>query len=198
MSTSNAPVNAGIPGSPSAGEPVVYLAVGTLRRSHGIRGDILMDVMTDFPDRLKPGSYLYMGDKKQPMKITRRRSHNDGLILGFEGINNAEQTAKYRAQTVYVPAQDRPTLPEGEYYHHQVLGMTVVDEAGKVLGVLSEIIETGANDVYVVTNPDGPIREVLIPALKQVLLDINLETKIMRVHLLPGLVDDVDNNESDE
>jgi 16S rRNA processing protein RimM len=190
MSTSKVPANAGNPGSPSAGGPVVYLAVGTLRRSHGIRGDILMDVMTDFPDRLKPGTYLYAGDKKQPLKITRRRPHNDGLILGFEGINNAEQTAKYRAQTVYVFAEDRPALPEGEYYHHQVLGLTVVDEAGVVLGTLTEIIETGANDVYVVSDGGNPAREILIPAIKQVLLDVDLDKKTMRVHLLPGLVDE--------
>ncbi len=195
MSTLNAPDFAGNPGSPTSGEPVVYLAVGTLRRSHGIRGDLLLDVTTDFPDRLKPGTYLYLGDKKERLKITRRRPHNDGLILGFEGINNAEQTARYRAQTVYVLAEDRPPLPEGEYYYHQVIGLRVIDEAGAELGFITEIIETGANDVYVVVNPENPTREILIPALKQVLLDVNLDTKTMRVHLLPGLVD---NHESAE
>jgi 16S rRNA processing protein RimM len=180
------------PGSPSTGEPV-YLAVGTLRRSHGIRGDMLVEVITDFPERLKPGTHLYVGDKKQVLKITRRRPHNEGMILGFEGISTAEQTAKYRAQTVYVLAEDRPPLPEGEYYHHQIIGLNVVDESGAALGVITEIIETGANDVYVVKNADE--REILLPALKQVLLDINLDTKTMRVHLLPGLVDSDDSAE---
>lgn len=195
MPTSKAPVNEGNPGSPTAGEPVVYLAVGTLRRSHGIRGDMLLDVMTDFPDRLKPGTKIFLGDKKIPLKITRRRPHNEGLLLGFEGISNAEQTARYRAQVAYVLAEDRPVLPEGEYYHHQILGMQVVDEDGTALGVISEIIETGANDVYVIRSEGTPAREILIPALKQVLLDVNLETRTMRVHLLPGLVD---NDESAE
>jgi len=181
------PVNEVNPGSPIEGEPVVYLAVGTLRRSHGIRGDMLLDVLTDFPERLKPGTFLYVGDKKLPIKITRRRSHNDGLLLGFEGVANTEQTGRFRAQTVYVRAADRPPLSEGEYYHHQIIGLNVLDEDGVELGVITEIIETGANDVYVVKSDDG--REILLPALKQVLLDINLETKIMRVHLLPGLVD---------
>ncbi len=168
------------------GEPV-YLAVGTLRRSHGIRGDLLLDVLTDFPERLKPGTTLFVGDRKQALKITRRRPHNDGLLLGFEGISTVEQTAKYRAQTVYVLVEDRPPLPEGEYYHHQIIGLNVVDEFGTALGVITEIIETGANDVYVVKNADE--REILLPALKQVLLNVNLDTKTMRVHLLPGLVD---------
>jgi 16S rRNA processing protein RimM len=181
-----APVNAGNPGSPVDGEPV-YLAVGTLRRSHGIRGDMLVDVLTDFPERLKPGTYIYVGDKKQSIKITRRRPHSEGMILGFEGISTSEQTAKYRAQTVYVKGDDRPPLPEGEYYHHQIIGLNVVDESGAALGIITEIIETGANDVYVVKGVDE--REILLPAIKQVLLDVNLDTKTMRVHLLPGLVD---------
>lgn len=187
MSIQKTPVKAGNPGSPSAGEPV-YLAVGTLRHSHGIHGDILLNLMTDFPERLKPGTSLFVGEKKQMLKITRRRPHNDGIILGFDGISNAEQTAKYRAQTVYVKAEDRPALPEGEYYHHQIIGLTVLDESGVSLGVIAEIIETGANDVYVVQNADHPPREILIPAIKQVLLEVNLEAKTMRVHLLPGLL----------
>lgn len=195
MSTSNTPDKTGIPGSPSAGEPVVYLAVGTLRRSHGIRGDMLMDLMTDFPERLKPGTFVYLGEDKKPLKIIRRRSHNDGLLLGFEGISNAEQTAKYRSQLVYVLAGDRPQLPDGEYYHHEVLGLNVVDEAGEALGIITEIIVTGANDVYVVNTDNPKGREILIPAIQQVILNVDLEKKIMRVHLLPGLVD---NNESVE
>jgi 16S rRNA processing protein RimM len=157
---------------------------------------MLLDVNTDFPERLKPGTVLYVGDKKQRIKITRRRPHNDGMLLGFEGIENAEQTARFRAETVYVPAEDRPALPEGEYYHHQIIGMQVVDEAGIALGRLTEIIVTGANDVYVVKNAEN--REILIPALKEVLLDVSLETKTMRVHLLPGLVDDTEKSDSEE
>ena len=198
MSNSKAPIDAVVPqgsgdsgnsGSPIAGEPVVYLAVGTLRRSHGIRGDLVLEVITDFPERLAPGTIIYLGEKKKPLKITRRRPHNEGLILGFEGITSAEQAGKYSAQTAYVLAEDRPALPEGEYYHHQILGLKVLDESGRDLGVITEIINTGANDVYVVTKDDRAVRDILIPALKQVLLDVNLEKKTLLVHLLPGLLD---------
>jgi 16S rRNA processing protein RimM len=194
MSAEKTPDQAGNPGSPSVGEPV-YLAVGILRRSHGIRGDILLDPLTDFPERLKPGTKIYVGEKKKPLKITRRRPVNEGLLLGFEGITTSEQTAKYRAETAYVLAEDRPPLPEGEYYHHQILGLTVLDEAGVSLGVIKEIIETGANDVYVIQTADEPAREILIPAIKQVLLEVNLEAKLMRVHLLPGLLGGEDSAE---
>ncbi|MEI6292020.1 MAG: ribosome maturation factor RimM [Chloroflexota bacterium] len=176
-------------GSPLNGEPVVYLSVGIMRRSHGIRGDMVLDVMTDFPERLKPGTMIYVGDKKMPLKITRRRPHNEGLILGFEGIKDSEQAAKYRSQTVFVPAADRPALPEGEYYHHQILGLQVEDEDGKDLGIITEIIETGANDVYVVAKEGRQVRDLLLPAIKEVLLDVNLDTHKMKVHLLDGLLD---------
>jgi 16S rRNA processing protein RimM len=177
---------AGTPGSPTTGEPV-YLAVGFLRRPHGLRGDLLLDVLTDFPERLSPGTMLFVGDDHTPLKITRRRPHNDGLILGFEGVKNPEDAARYRSKMVFVSAEGRPPLPEGEYYHHQIIGLEVFDETERRLGVVTEILETGANDVYVIQNPDG--KEILIPALKQVLLDINLEQKRMKVHLLPGLLE---------
>jgi len=189
MPTQKAPASAGQPGSPSAGEPV-YLAVGLLRKPHGLRGDILLTVTTDFPERLRPGTFVFFGDEKRKIKITRRRPHNDGLLLGFEGIATPEQAARYTGKTVFVPTEDRPPLPEGEYYHHQIIGLNVVDETGQSLGVVSEILETGANDVYVVTDSTG--REILIPALKDVLLEINLELKSMKVHLLPGLLDETD------
>ncbi len=183
------PAPKSIPGSPSAGEPV-YLAVGLLRRPHGLLGDLLLEIYTDFPERLRPGTKIYVGDAHQPLKITRRRPHNDGLLLGFEGITTSEQASKYRATMAYVPMEDRPALPDGEYYHHQVIGINVFAETGKELGVLTEIIETGANDVYVVKPAEG--REILLPALKDVILNVDLVTKTMRVHLLPGLLDEGD------
>lgn len=187
MPTEQAPAQAGHPGSPTVGEPV-YLAVGLLRRPHGVRGDILFTVTTDFPERLRPGTVVYVGDEKREMKIVRRRSHNDGVIFGFGGISTPEQAAKYTGKTAFVPAEGRPPLPEGEYYHHQIIGLDVFDETGASLGVVSEILETGANDVYVVKNPAG--RELLLPALQQVVLEISLERKFMKVHLLPGLADE--------
>lgn len=187
MPTEKAPAQAGHPGSPTAGEPV-YLAVGLLRKPHGVHGDILFTVTTDFPERLRPGLIVFVGDEKREFKITRRRPHNDGIIFSFEGISTPEQAAKHTGKTVFVPAEGRPPLPEGEYYHHQIIGLNVFDEAGRNLGVVSEILETGANDVYVVTDSSG--RELLLPALKQVLLEINLERQTMKVHLLPGLLDD--------
>ena len=180
------PVSSGTSGSP-VGEPV-YLAVGLLRRPHGVRGDILFTILTDFPERLRPGTQVYIGDEKQPVKITRRRPHNDGILFGFEGISTPEQAAKHTGKTVFVRADDRPPLPEGEYYHHQIIGLEAFDETGAYLGMVSEILETGANDVYVIQTPDGG--ELLLPALQEVVLHVDLEQKRIKVHLLPGLKND--------
>jgi 16S rRNA processing protein RimM len=176
-------------GTQKKGEPD-YLAVGLLRKPHGLRGDLLLEIYTDFPERLKPGTTILAGDKHQPLKITRRRPTNDGLIIGFEGINTPEEAGKWRATVVYVPTADRPALPEGQYYHHEIIGLTVIDEAGTVLGTLSEIIITGANDVYVVTPAEG--KDILLPALKEVILGIDLSANTMHVHVLPGLIDEKD------
>ncbi len=187
MKTPASPVPAGQPGSPSTGEPV-YLAVGLLRKPHGVYGDILLTIYTDFPERIKPGTSLYAGEDKQPLKITRRRTHNDGLLLGFEGISTPEQASKHTGKVAFVTAESRPPLPEGEYYHHQLIGLQVQEENGRALGELKEILETGANDVYIVAKPGGG--ELLLPAIPQVIRQISLPQALITVHLLPGLMED--------
>lgn len=172
-------------GSPTVGEPE-YLVVGFLRRPHGVRGEILMDVHTDFPKRLKTGLTVFVGESYQPMVIASRRLHAAGLLVRFRGIKSPEEAGLYRNTWVYVPAANRPELPEGEYYHHQLIGLNVVTDEDRDLGVLVDILETGANDVYVVRAADGS--EVLLPAIPPVVLEIKLADCQMRVHLLDGLI----------
>lgn len=172
-------------GSPPVGEPD-FLVVGKLRRPHGVRGEILMDVYTDFPERLKTGVIVYIGPEHTPAHIRSTRWQPPAMLIAFEQYGTREEAGELRNLLVQVRADDRPPLGEGEYYHHQLLGMQVVEESGENLGVLSGILETGANDVFVVTTQEG--REVLLPATDEVLLEIDLDRKQMRVHLLPGLI----------
>jgi 16S rRNA processing protein RimM len=180
------PAKAGHSGSPSKGEPV-YLTIGLLRRPHGVHGEILMEVVTDFPERIKPGLTVFVGTKHSPVTISSVRDHNDGLLLGFEGLETPESVGRYRSQTVYIHTTDSPKLPKGQYYFHQIVGLKVVDDAGQELGRLTDILETGANDVYVVTSSNG--QEHLLPAIKDVILDVNLKEKLMTVHVITGLFD---------
>jgi len=184
---SKPPAQAGKSGSPSKGEPV-YLAVGLLRRPHGVHGEILMEVYTDFPERLEDGTTVFLGAKHKPATIRHIRHHNEGLLFSFEGVDTPESAGLLRKQLVYVKTATRPALPAGQYYHHQMIGMTVVDDSGNELGKLTEIIQTGANDVYVVLSGTG--KELLLPSIKQVVLDVDVESNRMIVHLIPGLLEE--------
>ena len=179
-------------GSPTAGEPD-FLAVGKVRRPHGVRGDVLVEIYTDFPERLQPRKMIYAGERHLRLTISRRRAHNDGLLLAFEGFATPEEVGQFRNQTLYVAQADVPELPEDEYYQYELLGLRVEDETGKPLGTLTEVIQTGANDVYVVTGENGS--ELLLPAIRGVILDVNMAAKTMRVHLLPGLIEEESSKE---
>jgi 16S rRNA processing protein RimM len=173
------------PGSPTSGEPE-FLVIGKLGRPHGIHGEILMVVYTDFPERIQPGVTFYVGPRFQAMKLLKHRPHTRGLLVKFESYHVREEAAELRNQLVHVRTSDRPPLEQGEYYHHQLLGLEVVEENDQPLGTLSSIIETGANEVYVVRDQKGA--EILVPAIDSVILDIDLDRKQIRIHLLPGLL----------
>jgi len=172
-------------GSPTSGEPE-FLVIGKLGRPHGLHGEILMVVYTDFPERIEPGVTLFIGPRYQPVKLIKSRPHTRGLLVTFEDYHVREKIAELRNQLVYVRTSDSPLLDPGEYYHHQLLGLQVIDENGRLLGLLSSILETGANDVYVIRDQTGA--EILIPAIDSVILDIDLEHKQIQVHLLSGLL----------
>jgi 16S rRNA processing protein RimM len=171
------------PGSPD-GEPV-YLVVGFLRRAHGVQGEMIMDLHTDFPERFRSGRKLFVGEEHKAMTVEDVRSHAKGLLIKFKGIETPEETARFRNQWVYIKATDAPPLPEGQIYQHELFGFQVLDENETLLGELVEIIETGANDVYVVRNEAG--KEILLPAIPSVILELDPIRRFMRVHLLEGL-----------
>ena len=171
-------------GSPLSGEPE-FLVVGRLRRPHGLHGELKMEVKTDFPERLSQGVYVYLGEEFEQLCINSIRSHGNLLLIKFDSIDDPETAGQYRNNLVFVRVDDRPKLPQDEYYHHQLLGLRVVNDEGQKLGILEGILETGANDVYLVRTNDGS--EILLPAIKSVILDIDLERSVMLVHLISGL-----------
>jgi len=174
------PKHSGSPG----GEPD-YLAVGFLRRPHGVNGEILMDLHTDFPERLKSGRRLFLGEERKPTTLVGIRPHGDRVLVRLKGIQTPEAAGLLRNTWVFTRTKDVPPLPEGKYYQHQMLGLKVMDEDGHSLGTLTEILETGANDVYVVTDEED--RELLLPAIPEVILEVQPKDGFIRVHLLEGL-----------
>ena len=171
-------------GSP-VGEPV-YLTVGFLRRPHGVHGEIVMDLHTDFPERLKRGRKMFLSEAHKPVTIQSVRDHQKGVLIKFNGIDTPEDAGQFRNQWVYVKTTDVPPLPAGKIYQHELFGFKVVDDQDNPLGELVEIIETGANNVYVVKDDSG--RELLLPAIPSVILDLDTARRLMRVHLMDGLL----------
>ena len=172
-------------GSPS-GEPV-YLTVGFIRRPHGVRGELIMDIHTDFPERLRTGTKIYLGEDHRPAKLASARPHGTSMLVSFRGLDSPEESGRLRNTWVYVTAADRPPLPEGKVYQHQILGLRVVTDEGRELGTLDNIFETGANNIYVVKTAEG--KEILLPAIPDVVLEIDLPKGVVKVHLLDGLLE---------
>jgi 16S rRNA processing protein RimM len=169
-------------GSPTGGP--LYLSVGFLRRPHGVVGEIIMDLHTDFPERMKIGRELFVGENHKSMTLASVRPHGKGLLVKFKDIDTPESAGLYRNQWVYVKTKDVP-LPEGQHYQHELVGLKVVDKDANPLGTLVEIIETGANDVYVVRDDTG--KEILLPNIPSVILDMDIGRGFLKVHLLEGL-----------
>src|SRR6266568_527886 len=119
-----ADANAKNTGSPT-GEPL-YLSVGFLRRPHGVHGEIIMDLHTDFPDRLRKGRKLYVGEDHKPMSLEGIRPHGKGMLVKFKTIDGPEAAGEFRNQWVYAAMQDLPPLAEGQHYQHELLGISVV------------------------------------------------------------------------
>ena len=168
---------------PSA--PPAFLLVGKLHRPHGVRGEMIMSVMTDFPERLKPETLVYLGMGHEEVTIKSVRHHNRGMLISLEGYGAREEVDRLRNMEVFVRTDDRPQLPEGEYYLHQIIGLKVVTDEGQAIGVVADWLETGANGVFIVRDEEGS--EILLPDIKDVVLKIDLDSGQMIVHLLEGL-----------
>ncbi len=165
-------------GSSNSGEPE-FIIVGKIGRPHGVKGEMTFQPMTDYPQRLVAGKVLLLGKARKKYKIVSIREKGQDYILTLEGIESREDAQLITNQLAYVPLASLPPLPEGEFYHHELLGMRVIDTAGSELGILAEILETGANDVYVVVSESG--EELLLPVIPSVILEIDSKARCMTV-----------------
>ena len=173
-------------GSSPNDEPV-FVIVGKFRRPHGIRGEIIMTVLTDYPDLITPGVTLFIEKNYHPYTIRSIRWHGGDMLIALAELPDRTAVEIFRNIMVYMKAKDIPELPEGEYYSHQLVGMDVITDQDQELGKIKEILITGANDVYLVESADG--KQVLLPVIEQVVLNIDHESGKILVHILPGLLD---------
>ncbi len=167
-----------------AGEDLV---LGRIVRPHGIHGMLLVDAYTDIIHSLKPASEILLGPNKVPAVVRSFRAHRARFLLSIEGCDDRDTAETWRGHDIFLPLDDAEPLPEGVYYHWQILGLTVVTQEGEILGTVDQILETGANDVYVVHSETG--EELLLPAIESVILRTDLEKRQLTVRLIPGMRD---------
>jgi len=158
-----------------------FLVIGKLLKPYGLLGGMILKIMTDFPERIYKGKKVYIGNEKWEHSIKDVLQKGKSIIVLFEGYDQPEQLSGLINQLMYIPTRQLPSLPVGEYYHHQLIGLKVLDLNKNFLGILNEILSTGANDVYVIKDPDNPANELLLPALKSVILKVNLADHTMIV-----------------
>lgn len=169
-----------------------YLVVGRVLRPHGVRGEVRVEIVTGYPERLGQHAAFYLAHPNSPeavrrYAVERLRLHRDVALLKLEGCDTRNAADDLRGMLVQIPIEDAVPLEEGEYYLYQVVGVQVETEDGEQLGQVIEVLDTGANDVYVVQGPRG---EVLLPAIKDVVLELDLDARRLVVRLMPGLLED--------
>jgi 16S rRNA processing protein RimM len=153
--------------------------------AHGVRGEVKVRVITDFPRRrFRKGARILIA--RAPYTVAAARYQGDFALLRLEEVTERTAAEKLRGQDVEVPTAEALPLPRGQFYWHEVIGLSVVDNTtGQTLGTVKDILETGANDVYVVQT-DG--REILVPAIKEIVKTIDPSAGRMLIEPLPGLL----------
>ena len=161
--------------------------VGVISSTHGIRGEVKVFPTTDDVKRFKKKMEVILdtGEGEKLLKVESVKFFKQMVILKFHEFDSINDVERYKGKALYVTRENAVPLEEGEYYIADLIGMEVVEENGDILGVLKDVIETGANDVYEVLMGDG--KTILLPAIRECILKINPEEKRMTVHVMEGL-----------
>lgn len=169
-----------------------WLYVGKIANTHGLKGEVKILAATDFPEeRFKKGNTLFLDvdGTKQEMTITTYRPHKQFHLVTFKGFENINLIEKYKGLKLYVHAEHVHDLSENEYYYHEIIGCEAIVD-GESIGVIDDIFETGANDVWVIKRQGKS--DALIPYIESVVKEIDVEAKRVVITPIPGMIDDED------
>ncbi|MBR6094159.1 MAG: 16S rRNA processing protein RimM [Lachnospiraceae bacterium] len=166
-----------------------YLIVGTVTSTHGIRGEVKVFPQTDDMLRFKKLKEVYLDTGKEKMLLhpESAKFFKQFVILKFKEFNNINEVEGFRGKTLYVDRKNAVSLKKDEYFIADLIGLTVVREDESKVGILKDVMQTGANDVYVIEKQDGS--ELLLPAIKDCIRNVDTKNRIMTVYVLPGLED---------
>jgi len=165
------------------------LQVGAITQTHGLRGEVKIFPTTDDANRFKKLKEVILdtGKEKMTLEIESVKFFKKFVILKFKGLDDINDVEQYKGKNLYVTRENAVKLKKNEYFIADLIDMSVYDESDTYVGTLKDVIVTGANDVYEITLEDG--RDLLLPAIKQCILDVDMEQRRMKVHILDGLID---------
>lgn len=157
-------------------------------RAHGVRGEVSVTILTDFPERFETIEWVFIGDEfeAEAYRLESHRWHKQNVLLTLAGVTDRLAADKLRGQLVQVPFEEAMPLPEGDFYLFELVGLQVFTVDGEYLGVIEEILETGANDVLVVKTQAQA--EILLPSIPDVVKSVEPDAGRVLVELIDGLI----------
>ena len=164
------------------------LQVGVITQTHGVRGEVKVFPTTDDAARFKKLKHVMLDTGKEtlPLEIESVKFFKQVVILKFKGFDNINDIERYKRCPLLIERENAVPLEEGEYFIADMIGMKVITDEGENFGILKDVMETGANDVYVIEHPSEG--EVLVPAIKECILDVDIENRQMKIHVMNGLI----------
>ena len=166
-----------------------WALVGEIVGVFGVHGEVKVRPFSDFPERFAVGVTLYLGDHHEPHTITQSRLRPGSHVVGLSGVDSANDAERLRGQPLSIPTSTLSRLAPDQFYQHDVLGLRVEHVNGQPLGVIVDILSTGSTDIYVVRD-EATGAEHMLPAVKEFVKQVDLETGVMRVEPIPGLFDE--------
>ena len=168
-----------------------WATIGRIVGPFGIRGEVKVFSLTDIPDRFTTIDSIYLGAERIPHQIKSvRRYKGELVVMKLTDIDDATTAEKLRNQELSIPLAALATLPPDSYYQHDIIGLQVLLLSGKEVGTITDIMSAGGNDVYVIKAPDG--KQVLVPAVKEFIKQVDLIRHVMYIDPIKGLLDDED------
>lgn len=170
------------------GQLPAYVAVGRITAPHGHRGMVRVEPYTDHPERFRSLDTVtaVRGNARHALTVQEVKDRGRMLVVKFAEINSLAEAEAWRGSTLEIPREKAYPLPPGHFYFFELVDLPVYSEEGDFLGYVEEVLRTGSNDVWVVRHPEGG-REILLPAIREVVKAVDLEREEIRVRLLPGL-----------
>lgn len=161
-----------------------WIKVGYIANTHGVQGHLRVESLSDIPDRLLKLENAYAGENRIPVRIVSPKIHKGMTLLRFEGFNTINEVLPFKGAYLYVREEEKGQLPEGSWYHHDLIGLKAYDEHGAEIGHIANVIEAPAHDVLILAKPDS---ESLIPFVDAFVRSVDLEKGRIVLHLIEGM-----------